>query len=105
VSGPARKVSSKGTLRVYLSCSAVCTTRTQVTVPLGRRKIRSLMVSKALQPELRSSVRVKFTKYGLRQIRQAFRKRTRLKAEVSARASVAGIDKSASTRLQIRLQR
>jgi acid phosphatase type 7 len=105
VSGPARKVSRKGTLRVYLSCSAVCTTRTQVTVPIGRRKIRSLILSRALQPELRSSVRVRFTKYGLGQIRQAFRKRTRLKAEVTARASVAGIDKSASTRLQIRLQR
>jgi hypothetical protein len=105
VSGPARKISRKGTLRVYLSCSAVCTTRTQVTVTIGRRKIRSLTFSRALQPEVRSSVRVRFARYGLGQIRQAFRKHARLKAEVNARASVTGIEKSGSTRLQIRLQR
>jgi hypothetical protein len=105
VTGPGRKLNRKGSLRVYLSCSAVCTTRTRVTVTIGRRKIRSLTLSRALQPELRSSVRVRFTRYGMNQIRRAFRKHTRLKAEVSARASVTGIEKSASTRLHIRLQR
>jgi hypothetical protein len=105
MSGPGRKLSRTGTFKVYLSCSAVCTSRTQVTVKIGRRKIRSRLLTRILQPELRSSVRVKFSKTSLRKIRRAFRRHTRLTAEVRTRASVTGIDKSGSTRLLIRLRR
>jgi hypothetical protein len=76
-----------------------------VTVKIGRRKIRSRLLTRILQPELRSSVRVKFSKTSLRKIRRAFRRHTRLTAEVRTRASVTGIDKSGSTRLLIRLRR
>src|SRR5205085_12656445 len=73
MSGPGRKLSHTGAFRVYLSCSAVCKSRTQVTVTIGRRKVRSNLVTRTLLPETRSSVRVKFTKTSLRQIRRAFR--------------------------------
>jgi acid phosphatase type 7 len=103
---PARKqLSRKGSLRLYLSCTAACKSRTQMTVTIGRRKLRSATLTRTLQPQLRSSVRVKFSKANLRAIRRAFRRHTRLKAEVSARASVAGLEKSGSARVQLRLQR
>ncbi len=100
-----RKISRRGTLRVYLTCAATCATRTQMAVTIGRRKIRSRTVARTLVPETRSGVRVTFSRSALGMIQQAFKKRKRLKAEVNARASVVGIEKSGSARLLMRLQR
>ena len=101
----ARKLSSTGSLKASLSCTATCSTRTQVTVTIGRRKIRSLKVSRTLQPLERSSVRVKFGRYGHRLIRRAFRRHTRLRAEVSSRATVIGAEKTGSAKALLRLRR
>ena len=105
-SASGRRLSRTGSYKVSLSCSAPCKSRTQVTVTIGRRKVRSGIVKRTLLPETPSTVRVKFAKSSLRQIRRAFRRHTRLRAEVKTRASVpGGVDKSGSKSLLIRLQR
>jgi hypothetical protein len=104
-SAPGRRLSRTGAYKVTLSCSAPCQSRTQVTITIGRRKLRSTLVRRTLFAETQSSVRAKFSKTSLRQIRRAFRKHTRLRAEVKTSASVSGADKSGSKRLLIRLQR
>jgi hypothetical protein len=105
LSRTARKLSRTGSLKAFLSCTATCSTRTQVTVTIGRRTIRSLKVSRTLQPLERSSVRVKFGRHGYRLIRRAFRRHTRLRAEVSSRATVIGADKTGSAKALLRLRR
>ena len=107
-----RRLSRTGSYRVRLSCTAVCKTRTRVTVTLGRRtrkdpirKVRSRTRIRTLMPELRSSVRVKFSKSSLRAIRRAFRRHTRLTADVKTRASVTGLEKFGSRSARISLRR
>jgi hypothetical protein len=75
-----------------------------VTVTIGKRKIRSRRLSKTLNPQQTSSVRIKFSKRGYRLIRRAFRRHTRLHAEVTVRAS-AGNSKTARASLRVRLRR
>jgi hypothetical protein len=104
-SARARRLSRTGAYKVTLSCSAPCKSRTQVTIAIGRRQLRSTLVRRTLLAETQSSVRAKFSKTSLRQIRRAFRKHKRLRAEVKTSASVSGADKSGAKRLLIRLQR
>jgi calcineurin-like phosphoesterase family protein len=105
MSRPKSKLSKAGSLKVCLSCSTGCKTRTQVTVTVGRRELRSSRARRTLEALTSGSVRVKFSRTAYRQIRKAFRKHTRLSAEVRSRASVIGFDKTATAKALLRLRR
>jgi Calcineurin-like phosphoesterase len=98
------KLSRTGSLRVIARCEATCQTIAQVTVTIGKRKIRSRRLSKTLNPQQSSSVRIKFARRDYRLIRRAFRRHTRLHAEVTVRASAAN-SKTARASLRVRLRR
>jgi acid phosphatase type 7 len=103
LSGPRRKLSSTGTLRFFARCPATCLTRAGATVTIGRRKtIRSLRLTRSLTPQRRHSLRLKFTRKGLRAIRKAFRQHTRLTTDVSASATAGFKSADASLRLRLR---
>jgi acid phosphatase type 7 len=102
---PGRKLSRGGSLKVWLRCTATCRARTQLTVTVGRRKIRSSVAGRTLLSEVASSVKVKFAKRDLRLIRKAFKRHPKLRADVRARAFVGGTEKSGSATATFRLQR
>ena len=102
---PGRKLSRSGTMKVRLECTAGCNTSTRVSVKVGKRTIRSARVRRTLFPLTRATVRVKFARRNHRAIRRAFRRHTRLHAEVRARASVLGTERTGSAKASLRLRR
>jgi hypothetical protein len=104
LSGARTRLSRVGSLRLFARCAASCRARARVTVTIGRRKLRSLATVRILYPQLRSKVRIRFTRRAARRIRHALSHRKRLRAEIQAAAS-AGSGKTGAARLRIRLRR
>jgi acid phosphatase type 7 len=98
------RLSRAGSVRLLARCTASCSAQAQVTVTVGRRRIKSLRISRYLFPEVPMKVHLKFTKVALRVIRRALERHTRLRARITALASVDG-GKTEATRRTIRLRR
>jgi hypothetical protein len=104
LSGPRTRLSRAGSLRLFARCSASCLTRARVTVTIGHRRLRSLATERLLYPQLRSKVRIRFSRHSARRIRRALSRRKHLRAEIEAAAS-AGTSRTGAASLRIRLRR
>ena len=104
LSGARTRLSRAGSLRLFARCAASCRTRARVTVTIGRRKLRSLATVRILYPQLRSKVRIRFTRRAARRIRRALSNRKHLRADVLA-AARSGRSRTGAARLRIRLRR
>jgi hypothetical protein len=104
LSSPRTRLSRAGSLRLFARCSASCLAHARITVKIGRRRLHSLRVERVLYPQLRSKLRIRFTRPALRRIRKALVRRKHLRAEIRAAAS-AGTRKTGAASLGIRLRR
>jgi acid phosphatase type 7 len=102
--GPARsRLSRTGSIRVIARCASACTVDARASVTVGRRKIRSLLVSRSLPGERPERLRIKFSRHDRRLLRRALRRHSHLRAKVTVVAKdAAGRTQTVTRRIRVR---
>jgi hypothetical protein len=105
LSGPRHRLSRTGALRLRARCAAACSTRARIVIRTRRHTIRSRLTTRVFTPQKRHQLRIKFSRRGMRAVRQAFLTHKRLPARVYATATPEGTTKTLTASIKVRLKR
>jgi hypothetical protein len=102
--GAARtRLSRTGSIRAIARCATACNVAARASVAIGRRKVRSRTLSRALPAERREKLRLKFSRRNRRLVRRALDHHSHLRAKLTVVATdAAGHAQTARRRIRVR---